>query len=75
MSENRVLRKTFGPKRREDRGDWRRLLNEEVHDLHSSPNIIRVIKSNGIGRACSICGERRGLYRVLVGKQEEKRLL
>jgi hypothetical protein len=43
--ENRVLRRIFGPKRGEATGEWRRLHNEELNDLYSSPNIIRVIKS------------------------------
>jgi hypothetical protein len=43
--ENRVLRRIFGPKRDEATGEWRRLYNEELNDLYSSPNIIRVIKS------------------------------
>jgi hypothetical protein len=42
--ENRVLRKIFGPKREKD-GSWRKLHNDELHDLYSSPNIVRVIKS------------------------------
>jgi hypothetical protein len=42
--ENRVLRRIFGPKREEVSGGWRRLHNEELHDLHTSPNIVRVIK-------------------------------
>jgi hypothetical protein len=45
MFENRVLRRIFGPKRDEATGEWRRLHNEELHDVYSSPNIIRVIKS------------------------------
>jgi hypothetical protein len=43
--ENRVLRGIFGPKRDEVTGEWRKLHNEELHDLHSSPSIIRIIKS------------------------------
>jgi hypothetical protein len=45
VSENRVLRRIFGPKRDEVTGDWRELHNEELHKLYSSPNIIRMIKS------------------------------
>jgi hypothetical protein len=45
VSGNRVLRRIFGPKREEVAGDWRRLHNEELHNLYASPNIIRVIKS------------------------------
>jgi hypothetical protein len=43
--ENRVLRRIFGPKRNEVTGDWRKLHNEQLHNLYSSPNIIRMIKS------------------------------
>jgi hypothetical protein len=46
--ENRVLRRIFGPKRDEVTGDWRKLHNEEFHNLYSSPNIIRMIKSRRI---------------------------
>ena len=45
VSENRVLRRIFGPKRDEVTGRWRKLLKEELNDLYSSPNIVRVIKS------------------------------
>jgi hypothetical protein len=48
MFENRVLRRTFGPKREEMAGGWRRLHNEELHNLYASPTIIRVIKSRRI---------------------------
>jgi hypothetical protein len=43
--ENRVLRRIFGPKRNEVTGEWRKLHNEEFHDLYSSPSIIRIIKA------------------------------
>jgi len=43
--ENRVLRRIFGPKREEVKGEWIKLHNEELNDLYSSPNIIRAIKS------------------------------
>jgi hypothetical protein len=49
VSENRVLRRIFGPKREEVAGDWRRLHNEELHNLYTSLNIIRVVKSRGMG--------------------------
>jgi len=72
--ENRVLRRIFGPKRDEVTGEWRKLHNEELNDLYSSPNIVRVIKSRKIrwvGHMARM-GERRDVYRVLVGKPEGK---
>jgi hypothetical protein len=56
--ENRVLRRIFGPKRDEVTGEWRKLHNEELRDLYSSPSIIRTIKSRGMksGSACSTNG-------------------
>jgi hypothetical protein len=73
--ENRVLRRIFGPKRDWVTEEWRRLHNEELNDLHCSPNIIRVIKSRRIRWAGHVArvGDRRGAYRVVVGRPEEKR--
>ena len=77
MSENKVFMRIFGPRRDEVTGEWRRLHNEEVNDLYSSPNIVRVIKSRIMRWAGHVArmGEERGAYRVLVGKQEGKRPL
>jgi hypothetical protein len=74
--ENRVVRRIFGPKKDEVTGKWRRLHNEELYDLYSSQNIIRVIKSRRMRLAGHVVciGEKRGVYRVLVGKPEGKRL-
>ena len=60
---NRVLRRIFGPKKDEVRGDWRKLHNEELNDLYCSPNIVRVIKSRRIRWAGHVArmGERRGV--------------
>jgi hypothetical protein len=71
--ENRVLRKIFGPKREED-GSRRKVRNDELHDLYSSPNIVRVIKSRRMRWAghMSRMGEGRGAYRVLVGRPKGK---
>ena len=73
--QNRVLRRIFGPKRDEVTGEWRKLHNEELNDLHSSPNIIRVIKSRRIIWAGHVARmvERKGAYRVLVEKPGGKR--
>jgi hypothetical protein len=54
--ENGVLRRIFGPKRKEEVGGWRILYNKELHNLYASPNIIRVIKKDEMGRACSTDG-------------------
>jgi hypothetical protein len=77
VCENRVLRKIFGPKRDEATGEWRRLHNEELNDLYSSPNIIRVIKSRRMRwvRRVARMGEDRGAYRILVGRPEGRRPL
>jgi hypothetical protein len=68
--ENRVLRRIFGPKRDEGTGEWRRLHNEELNDLYSSPNVIRVMKSRRMRWAGHVArkGARRGAYRILVGR-------
>jgi hypothetical protein len=70
--ENRVLRRIFGPKRDEATGKWTRLHNEELNDLYSAPNIIRVIKSRRMRRMRHVAcmGEKRGAYRILVGRPE-----
>jgi hypothetical protein len=70
--ENKVRRGILGPKRDEVTGEWRRLHNKELYALYSTPNIIRVIKSRRLRCAghVSRMGERRGAYRVLVGKPE-----
>jgi hypothetical protein len=75
--ENRVQRKIFGPKRDEVKGEWRKLHNGELHNLHSSVDIIRQTQSRGMGWAGHVArmGEGRNVYRVLVGKPEGKRPL
>ena len=75
--DNRVLRRIIGPRRNEVTGEWRKLHKEELNDLYCSPNIVRVIKSIIMRWAGHVAcmGERRGLYRILVGKPERKRPL
>jgi hypothetical protein len=75
--ENRVLRRIFGPRRDEVRGDWRVLHNEELHNLYSSPNMIRMFKSRRLRRAGHVArmGETRNACRILVGKPDVKRAL
>ena len=75
--ENRVLRRVFGPKREEVTGEWRKLHNEELSDLYSLPNIVRVVKSRRMRWAGHVArmGEGRDVHRVLVGKPEGKRPL
>jgi hypothetical protein len=75
--ENRVLRRIFEPRRDEVTGEWRKLQNEELHNLYSSPNIIRMITSERIRWAGHIARmwEMRNAYRILVGKPEGKRPL
>ena len=75
--ENSVLRRIFGPKRDGVTGEWRKLHNEELNDLYSSPNIVRVIKLRRMRWAGHVAcmEEGRGVHKVLVGKAEGKRPL
>jgi hypothetical protein len=75
--ENRVLRRIFGPTRDGVTGGWRKLHNEGIHNLYSSPSIIRIIKSRRMRWAGHVArmGEKRNAYRLLVGNPEEKRPL
>ena len=77
MFENMVLRRIFGPRRDEVTGEWRTLNNEELNDLYSSSNIVRVIKSRRMRWAGHVArmGEEKGVCRFLVGKPEGKRPL
>jgi hypothetical protein len=77
VSQNRVLRRIFGPKRDEVAGARRKLHNKELHNFYSSPNIIRVMKSRRMrwtGHAAHM-GERRNAYKIFVGKPEGMRSL
>ena len=69
-----MLRRIFGSRRDEVTGEWRRLHNEELNDLYSSPNIVRVIKSRRVRWAGHVArmGEERGVYRVLVENRRER---
>jgi hypothetical protein len=71
-----MLRRIFGPKREEE-GSWRKLHNDELHDLYSSPNIVRMTKSRRMRLAGHVArtGEGRGVHRGLVGRPEGKRSL
>jgi hypothetical protein len=75
--ENRVLRRIFGPKRDEVTGGWRKLYNEELHGLYSSPSIVRLIKARRMRWAGHVArmGEVRGAYNILVGRPEGRRPL
>jgi hypothetical protein len=75
--KNRVLRRIFGLKRDEVIGGWRKVHNEELHNLHFSPSIIRIIKSRRIGRAGHVArmAKKRNAYGISLGKPEGKRPL
>jgi hypothetical protein len=75
--ENMDLRRMYAPKRVEVTGEWRKLHSEELHNLYSSPDIIRQIKSRRMRWAGHVArmGEERKVYEVLVGKPEGKRPL
>jgi hypothetical protein len=73
--ETRVLRRIFGPKRDEVTGQWRKLHNEKLRNMYSSPNIIRILKSRRMrwaGRVARM-GDKRSAYRLMVGKPEGRR--
>jgi hypothetical protein len=72
--ENRALRRIFGPKRDEVTGECRKLHSGELHNLYSSPDVIRQMKSRRMRWAGHVArmGEGRNVYRILVGKPEGK---
>jgi hypothetical protein len=76
VSEKTVFRRIFGPKREVDRS-WRKLHNDEIHSLYSSPNIVRVPKTRRLSWAGHVARmwEGRGVYRVLFGRPDGKRPL
>jgi hypothetical protein len=77
VNENRVLTRIFGLKRDEVTGDWRKLHNEELHDLYSSPSIVRIMKTRRMRWAGHLARMRkkRNAYTLLVGKPEGRRPL
>jgi hypothetical protein len=77
LFEYRVVWRIFGPKRDEVTGGLRKLHNEGLHDLHSSPSIVSIMKSRRMRWAGHVArmGSKWNVYRMLVGKPEEKRPL
>ena len=75
--EYRVLRRVCGSKRDEVTGEWRKLHNDELNDLYCSPNIVLVVKSRRMRWAgnVAVMGEKKGVYRILVGRTKGKRPL
>jgi hypothetical protein len=75
--EKMMLRRIFGPKKNEVTGSWGKLHNEELHNLHSSPSVIRMVKSRRMILAGHVArlGEKRNAYRILVGNPEGKKPL
>jgi hypothetical protein len=74
--ENRMLRRIFVPKKDDVKGDWRKLHNEELHNLYSSPNAIRMIKTRRMRLAGHVARMgKRNAYRILMGKPEGMRPL
>jgi hypothetical protein len=70
--ENRVLRRIFGPNTDEVMGEWRKLHSEELHNLYSSPDIIRQVKANEVGGACGMHGRGQKSAQVFSGKARRK---
>jgi hypothetical protein len=70
--ENRVLRRIFGPKRDEVTGEWRKMHNEELHNLYSSPHIIRQVEANEVDGACSMHGRGEKSVQGFGGKARRK---
>jgi hypothetical protein len=72
--ENRVLRRIFGPKMVEVRGEWRMLHSEELHNLYSSPHIVRQVKANEVGGACGTHGRGQQSVHGFGGKARRKEI-
>jgi hypothetical protein len=72
VSKNRVLRRIFGSKREEGAGGWRRLHNEDVHNLHASPNMNRAIKSRKMRWEEDVARMGSLRNKILAGKRKER---